>query len=184
MSNGLYKMLANAKRQGNNDGDFINPGQQGVFCIEKLIFQETPLKKTAVLVASIVESHAKDATAKLQAPGTRVKKIYPLSKYEWVANELMTDLLNIAGVDEKTISPVELEGVFADVFEGSAGPDGKRSGVGALVGVQCTFNSKAVERAGKHNLTKVYFGEVSSEPGEPNDPAKVAERRAAILAKK
>lgn len=176
----LYSMLANAKTLGSKDGDFFTPGQQGLLVITKLIYQVKKAKQTAIIVGKILESHAKDAEGKVQNPGTKVKKVYALSKFDWAIDQLKTDLLKMAGVDEKTLSPNDLEQVFKEAFGET---DEMGTGVcknGALLGVVVSFDTSKVERPGKQTLTNIHFGEVSSEPGQLNDPVKVAERRKEI----
>lgn len=177
----LFSMLANAKTLGSKDGDFFAPGQQGLLVITKLIYQQKKAKQTAIIVGKILESHAKDAEGKVQNPGTKVKKVYSLSKFDWAIDQLKTDLLKMAGVDEKTLSPNDLEKVFEEAFGAT---DEMGTGVckgGALLGVVVAFDTSAVHREGKQTLTNINFAEVSSEPGQLNDPAKVEERRKELL---
>lgn len=177
-------MLASAKTLGSKDGDYFAPGQQGVFVVTKLVFKinKKKAKQTAIIVGKILESNPKEAGGKVQTPGTRVKNIYQLSKFDWAADRLKTDLLKMAGIDEKTVSEDELEVMFDEAF-GKPPEDPKdESGVctgGALLGVCVAFDTYTVDRSakGKQNITNISFGEISGEEGQMNHPDKVAERR-------
>ena len=176
----LYSMLAAAKTLGSKDGDYFNADQQGVVVFHRPIFKEDRRsgKKTVILVSEILEAHAKVADAKVQAPGTKVKKIYAISKRDWAIDELKTDLLHVLGVDPKTISDEQLEETFAVAFEGEE-VNGKRSGVGELTGIAANFDTTSKPREGKVTLTQIYFKAASD---ELNSPEKVAQRREKILA--
>ena len=185
----LYKMLSKAqtKSRGGKDGDYFNAHQQGVMVITKLEYFKIKAKEMVILAGVVFESNAKQADAKLQPPGTKVKRIYPLSKRDWAIDDLRTDLLSIAGTDEDSMSPAQLEEMFADAFEGSV-PEGskERPGVGDLIGVACTFNTVLKEREGKHGITNVYFDVVEPEnedgSGGLNDNELVSARKKKILA--
>lgn len=167
----LAASLAKAKSLGRNDGDFFNPNQQGTFVIHELIHNVNGVKQSVILSGVILESHAKTPDAKLQAPGTKVKKIYALSKRDWAMDELRTDLLAIAGVDEKTVSQADLEEMFEEVFD----PE-KR----ILDGVAVNFNTSEKVREGKQTLTKIYFSEAKGDINDPNGA--LSTRRAEIEA--
>lgn len=162
----LYSMLAEAQTQGSKDGDFISPNQQGVLLLHGVIHHSRGTKQSAILVGEIVESKAKIAGAVVQTPGTKVKKVYALSKFDWAINELKTDLVRIMGLDEKKLSPAQVEEIFADVFEGAErkGPKIENS---VLRGCLCAFDTSVIDRSakGKEPLTKVSFGEVSEANG-------------------
>jgi hypothetical protein len=175
-------MLAGAKTLGAKDGDYFAPGQQGIFCVTKLIWKinKKKAKQTVIIVGKIIESHAKDADGKVQNPGTKVKQMYLLSKYDWAIDRLKTDLLRMAGIDEKTVSEEELETMFDEAF-GKPPEDPKdESGIcvgGELLGVCVAFDTSTIERTGKTSITNITFREVSSEEGQMNHPDKIAERR-------
>lgn len=164
----LAASLAKAKTLGRNDGDFFNPDQQGTLIIHELVHNVNGVKQSVILVGEILESHAKTPDAKVQAPGTKVKKVYALSKRDWAMDELKTDLLGVAGVDEKTVSPADLEEMFAQVFN----PEER-----ILEGVAVNFNTSKKERDGKQTLTKIYFNEAK---GDINGQEQLAKRRAEI----
>lgn len=166
----LASSLAKAKTLGRNDGDFFNPNQQGTFVINELIHNVNGVKQSVILTGTILESNAKTADAKVQAAGTKVKKIYALSKRDWAMDELKTDLLAIAGVDEKTVSPAELEEMFGQAFD----PEQR-----VLEGVAVNFNTSVKEREGKQTLTKIYFSEAK---GDINGQEQLSKRRAEIVA--
>lgn len=157
----LYAMLADAQTQGSSDGDYFQPNQQGSIVIHKLIDKQKAAKRSVILVAEILESNAKVAGAVVQAPGTKVKKIYALSKYDWAINELKTDLVNAIGADEKSLSKNDIGEIFKNVFEGNA-----------LAGVVVNFNSSEMKRDGKPTLTKVVFSEARGPVDASGTPTK------------
>lgn len=181
-TDGLYGLLAeraktkDARRKGGNDGEFINTNTRGQMVIDKLILKKGKLgKKTVILVGKILESHATEAGAKVQLPGCAVKQLYMLTKYEWAIDNLMNDLLNIIGVDEKTMKPEELEELFTCAFEGEANEKGERPGISAFRGVVANFRGYTVtdRGEGKKDLDKVEFSEAK---GEINSKEKIAKR--------
>ena len=173
----LYSLIASAQTQGSKDGDFILPNQKGILLLHGAIYLNRGVKQTAIIVAEVVESNAKIAGATVQTPGTKVKKIYSLSKYDWHINQLKTDLVRIMGLDENELSPKQIEDIMADVFEGSArkGPDINES---ILRGVLCGFDSSTLSRAdkGKTDITKVAFFEVT----QGNEQKDVEARKAKL----
>lgn len=183
-ADGLYGLLAerakttDARRKGGNDGEFIYPDTKGQMVINKLILKKGKLgKKTVILVGNILEAHATEAGAKVQAPGAPVKQLYMLTKYEWAIDNLMNDLLNIIGVDEKAMKPEDLEELFTCAFEGEADEKGERPGVSAFRGTVCNFRGYTVtdRGEGKKDLDKVEFSEAK---GEINSEEKIAARAA------
>jgi hypothetical protein len=181
-TDGLYGLLAeraktkDARRIGGNDGEFFAPDTKGQFVINKLILKKGKLgKKTVILVGQILEAHATEAGARVQLPGCAVKQLYMLTKYEWAIDSLMNDLLNIIGVDEKSMSPEDLEELFTSAFEGEKNEKGDRPGVSAFRGCAANFRGYTVtERGeGKKDLDKVEFSEAK---GEINSPEKIKER--------
>lgn len=177
MGSDLYGALADAKMQGTQDGDYISAGQRGSIVIHAVKDISKGLKKTVILIGEILESHPKEAGAFLQKPGTPIKKLYPLTKWDWVIDELKTDLVNITGADAKTMSPEDLKLMFKGVFEDKM-----------LRGVVANFDAKLVKREGKPDLTKVSFSEpagpmtASGEPdeGHVNSEKNIAERAARL----
>jgi len=185
---GLGAMLAAAKTLGSKDGDYFAPGQQGVFVITKLIFKinKKKAKQTAIIVGKILESNPKEAGGKVQNPGTKVKNIYQLSKYDWAADRLKTDLLKMAGIDEKTVSEEELEVMFDEAFGKSPEDPKDESGIytgGELLGVCVAFDTFTVDRSekGKRNITNISFSEISSESGQLNELDKIEARRKELV---
>jgi hypothetical protein len=170
----LYSLLAAAPTRGTKDGDFFLPNQKGSMVLHGVIYLNKGPKQTAILVGEIVDSHAKVAGAKTQAPGTKVKKVYALSKREWAIAELKTDLVRIMGLDEKALAPNQIAEIFADVFEGEADKDGKRGGPNIeksiLRGVITGFDTSQVDRSAKRaagnagavDLTDINFFEISA----------------------
>lgn len=185
-SDGLYGLLAeraktkDVRRNGGNDGEFIAPNTKGQMVIDKLILKKGKLgKKTVILVGKILEAHATEAGARVQLPGCAVKQIYMLTKYEWAIDNLMNDLLNIIGVDEKAMSPADLEELFTSAFEGEKNEKGERPGFSAFRGCVANFRGyKVTDRGeGKPDLDKVEFSEAK---GAINAPEKIAERAASF----
>lgn len=168
----LYELVANAKTQGTSDGDYFLSNQQGAMVVEKLIEKTTGLRKTVILAGTILEAHPKKAGGQAQTPGTKVKKIYSLSKYDWAIDELKTDIVKMSGIDEKSLSPNDVASMFKEVFVNDA-----------LKGVVVTFNSRDVVREGKPTLCKVDFGEPpgdNTDPKHVNHPDNIAARAANI----
>lgn len=167
MSN-LYSMLAEAQTQGKSEGEYFNPGQQGSILIHKIIDHQKGAKRSVILLSEIVESNPTSAkyAAKVQTKGTKVKKVYALSKYDWAINQLKTDLISMAGIDEKSVSPAQLTEMFKEVFEEKV-----------LEGVICNFRTEELERKDKTSLTQVYLSEA---PESQNTEEKLKERRAAL----
>ena len=183
-TDGLYGLLAerakttDARRKGGNDGEFISPDTRGQMVIDKLILKKGKLgKKTVILVGKILEAHATEAGAKVQLPGCAVKQLYMLTKYEWAIDNLMNDLLNMIGVDEKQMKPEDLQELFTCAFEGEEDEKGVRPGVSAYRGCVVNFRGYTVtdRGEGKKDLDKVEFSEAK---GEINAPEKIAERAA------
>ena len=183
-TDGLYGLLAerakttDARRKGGNDGEFILANTKGQMVIDRLILKKGKLgTKTVILVGKILEAHATEAGAKVQAPGCPVKQIYMLTKYKWAIDNLMNDLLNIIGVDEKGMKPDELQELFTCAFEGEANEKGERPGISAFRGCVANFRGYQVtdRGEGKPDLDKVEFSEAK---GEINAPEKIKERAA------
>lgn len=177
----LYEALAAAKTKGSSDGDYFNPNQKGVVLLHGVKLIQKATKQTAIIIGEIVESNAKVAGAKLQTPGTKVKRIYPLSKYDWAIDDLKTDLVRIMGLNEKDLAPNAIASIFKDVFEGTAeagggkGPDFEKGILrGVLVGVDTSVYDRSSK--GKVDLTNVNFFEV-----EGNTPETVAKRVKEII---
>lgn len=179
-ASGLYGLLARAKTQGGSDGEFIKANTQGSVVIEKLIVKTTGLKKTVILVGSILTADATEAGVSPQLPGCKVKQLYMLTKYDWAIDALKTDLVNIIGIDEKGMSPEQVEEMMACAFEGEMNEKtGERPGVSAFKGCVANFRGYLVKDrgAGKPDLSKVSF---SHAEGEINSEANIAKRATAI----
>jgi hypothetical protein len=164
---GFYDDLAAEKSGGSSDGDYILADQTGVILLHGVINKTTGLKKTVILVGEIVKAQAKVQGGPVQAAGTKVKKIYSLSKFEFHLKMLKTDLVNITGLDEKEVTPKQT----AELFQGCFESDG-------LKGVLCSFSSFSVKREGKPNIDKVVFGHMSEKQG--NSDEEIAKRAAEI----
>lgn len=178
-ASGLYGLLARAKTQGGSDGEFIKANTQGSVVLEKLIVKTTGLKKTVILVGHILEANATEAGVQPQLSGCKVKQLYMLTKYDWAIDALKTDLVNIIGIDEKAMSPEQVEEMMACAFEGMKNDKGVRPGVSAFKGCVANFRGyKVTDRgAGKPDLSKVTF---SHAEGEINSEENIAKRAAAI----
>ena len=162
----FYSTLAGAKTQGESDGDFILPDQQGSIVVHKFILKQKQLKTTVIFVGQILESNATKAGALVQMPQAMVKNLYLLSKYDWAIDHLKTDMVNMLGVDEKEMSPAKLAELFKDVFED-----------GQMKGAVVNFRSYEITRPGKPTLTKVLFSEAV---GDVNSEKAIAARAATI----
>lgn len=163
----FYDDLAGAKTRGASDGDYFLPDQTGTLVIHGLINKQTTLKRTVILLGEIVEAKSKLANGPVQAPGTKVKKIYSLSKFTFHMDMLKTDLIRILGMDEKTVTPQQVSDIFRSCFEG-----------GALTGVMAGFSSSQKLREGKVPINEVYFSHVDESAG--NAESEIAARAAAI----
>lgn len=163
----FYDDLAAAKTNGSNDGDYIAPGQTGSILIHGMINKQSSTKRTVILVGEVASSKAKVSGAVTQTPGTKVKKIYSLSKYDWHLNMLKTDLINIVGADEKDMTPKQVAELFRDVFESNA-----------LKGVLCSFDSFSKAREGKAAIDGCNFDHLDEKQG--NSEKEIADRAAKI----
>jgi len=163
----FYEDLAAAKTNSRNDGEFFLGNTAGTVVLHGILNKQSTLKKTVILFAEILESKAKLAGGPTQTKGTRVKKIYSLSTYEWHLNELKTDLVNIVGADEKSMTPNQMAELFKDVFEANQ-----------LKGVLAGFNVTKKAREGKTALDKTYFSHIDEQHG--NSEAEIAERAKSI----
>lgn len=163
----FYDTLAAAKTKGSSDGDYILPNQTGVVMFHGIINKQNDLKRTVILIGEIVSAKSKVAGGPVQAPGTKVKKIYSLSKWEFHMDMLKTDLINICGLDEKNMSPAQVAEMFRRVFE-----------LGALKGVVAGFSSTQKLREGKASIDVTYFNHLDESAG--NSDEQIAERAAKI----
>jgi hypothetical protein len=166
-------MLAGAKTKGGTDGDWILPKQQGTIVVREFKEINNGLKKSVLFVGEVLESHAKEAGAVTQPAGTRVKIIYALSKRDWAIDNLKTDIVNMTGIDEKSLSPKDLAELFRVIFVD-----------GSMTGYAVNFSSelKTTDKDGKPRatpLTKVYFREAT---GEINEESAVKARAEKIKA--
>ena len=171
----LYAELAKAKTKtgGSKDGDWFLPNQQGSVIVRKVSIHERGLKKTVWIGYEILESNAKVAGVPVQAPGTKVKTAYALHTKEWIIDGLKTDLVNMIGIDEKNLSPADVEEIFKSVFEDKV-----------LVGTVANFSTslKTHTKDGtlmKTTMTQIYFSEAR---GEINSEAAIKARAAKIAA--
>lgn len=178
-ASGFYGLIAAAKTQGGSDGEFIKANTQGSIVLEKLILKVTGLKRTVILVGHILEANATEAGVQPQLPGCKVKQLYMLTKYDWAIDALKTDLVNIIGIDEKNMSPEEVEEMMACAFEGMPDEKGVRPGVSAFRGCVANFRGyKVTDRGpGKPDLSKVSF---SHAEGEINSQENIEKRAAEI----
>ena len=101
----LAKLAADPeKRKKQFDSEWFAASQKGTAVITNIVQVEKDGTTNTFLEAKILESHATGKTP-AQAPGTKVKKMYgPFKK--WWKEELMNDLLNIAGLEGTEGEPV------------------------------------------------------------------------------
>lgn len=163
----FYDDLAAAKTNGTSDGDYVAPGQVGTVLLHGVINKQTSTKRSVILVGEIASAKAKVSGATTQNAGTKIKKIYSLSKYDWHLNMLKTDLINIVGASEKDMTPKQVAEMFKDVFEG-----------GALKGVLCSFDSFSKAREGKAAIDGCNFGHLDEKQG--NSEKEIAARAGKI----
>jgi len=167
-------MVAKAKASSNNDGDFFNANLRGVCDIERL-FQHNGEKGTSViLTATILSCEPKVEGASAHKPGSKVKKIYSISKFPTVApGQLKGDILAIMGLKEDDLSAKDIEGLLGEIFEESGSPGFE------LRGYRVGFDTRVIDRSakGKDAITGVIFKNV------PNDEKELAARKAAVDAR-
>lgn len=147
----------------------------GTYLIHKM-FEHNGLGGTSVIVeGEVVEAQSKVAGGFTPKPGTKYKKVYALSKYPTVApGQLKSDILNICGLDEETITKKDLVNVMSDIFKN------EKSSMYRLSGVLVNFNTKTIDRSakGKTDLTSVKFTHIPETSG--NSEKEVETRRARV----
>lgn len=181
----LYAALAKSaqtQRKTRHDSEFFNPNQQGSMVIHEFKDISKGLKKTAIIVGEILESHPTVAGALAQPKGAMVKKIYSLSKFAFHLDQMMNDILDIVGVDPKEMDEASIKQLFSEVFEGKS-----------LRGVVVNFKTKSEEFNKKTKekrttpITSVYFsvprGPVDEEGVPTGDNVNTDERIKARAAK-
>lgn len=190
MSNELYDALAKSalnpeKRRKTRDSEWFSPDTQGSMVIHEFSDISKDMKRQAIIVGEIIESHPRVAGALAQAPGTLVKKLYPLSTFAWAIDKMMNDICDITGVDPATMTADDLKGLFHNVFEGKA-----LRGVVVNFKTQLETVNKKTKQKREQPLTSVYFiepkGPVDAD-GAPvgehiNAPEKIAARAAKLPA--
>lgn len=96
----LAKLAADPeKRRKNYDSEWFAPNQKGTAVITNI---QTVTKDGATnifLEAKVLSSRSTAQGFDPQPVGTKVKKMYRLAAVKWAKEELMNDLLNIAGLD-------------------------------------------------------------------------------------
>ena len=159
----FLSMIAKAKASNQNDGDFFLPNLKGVITIER-VFQHTGDLGTSVILTGIVEEcEAKVSGATTHKVGSKVKKVYAISKFPTVApGQLKGDLLSISGDKEEDLSAKDVEAMLGAIFEDSSSP------MFELRGIRCTFDSRVIDRSkkGKDSITGVKFGNMEQSPEE------------------
>jgi len=170
----FLSLVAKAKANKSNDGDFFLPDLRGEIEIER-VFQHSGDKGVSViLTATIISCEAKKDGATKHLPGAKVKKVYAISKFPTVApGQLKGDLLAIDGLNEDDVSAKDIEGFLGEIFENSD------SAMFELRGYRTAFDTRLIDRSakGKESLTGVIFKHIENKPEE------VAERAKAIAAR-
>jgi hypothetical protein len=156
-------MVAKAKANKSNDGDFFLPDLKGTAVIER-IFQHNGDKGTSVILTATIESceGKKDGVTK-HSPGAKVKKVYSISKFPTVApGQLKGDILAIDGLNEDDLSSKDLEALLGEIFEND------KSAMFELRGYRIGFDTRIIDRSakGKENLTGVTFKHLENTPEE------------------
>jgi hypothetical protein len=159
----FMKMVAVAKANKSNDGDFFLPNVKGEIDIER-IFEHNGDKGTSIiLTATVVSCDAKFTGSETHAVGAKVKKIYSISKFPTVApGQLKGDLLAIDGLKEDDISNKDFETLLGAIFTDDKSP------MFELRGYRVGFDTRLIDRSkkGKDNLTGVTFKHVENKPEE------------------
>lgn len=166
----LAKLAADPeKRKKSYDSDWFAPNQKGTAVITNIVTVDKDATVNVFLEAKILASRATTQGFEPQPVGTKVKKMYRLSAVKWAKEELMNDLLNIAGLTGN---------------EGDAVNDYLASALGekcGIIGVAFDFSTKlqTQNRSGKvyeKPLTIVSFSE-----SKLNEEAQVEARKKEIL---
>lgn len=170
----FMKMVANAKASKSNDGDFFLPDIKGVMDIERIYEHNGDKGTSVILTGTVVSCEAKKTGAPTHATGTKVKKVYSISKYPTVApGQLKGDLLAIDGLNEDDVSNKDFEGLLSEIFTNDKSP------MFELRGYRVGFDTRVIDRSkkGKENLVGVAFKHIENKPEE------MAERAKAIAAR-
>lgn len=170
----FLKMVAKAKASNNNDGDFFLPDLKGEMDIERVFQHEGDKGTSVILVGTVVKCEAKKSGVPVHSVGSKVKKIYSISKYPTVApGQLKGDILAIDGLKEDDLSAADVEGMLGAVFEDDKSP------MFELRGYRVGFDTRVIDRSAKKkdNLTGVNFKHLENKPEE------MAERKKAIDAR-
>lgn len=165
----LAKLAADPeKRKKNYDSEWFAPNQKGKAVITNIQSVNKDGVTNIFLEAKILESRPKTQGAPIQEKGTKVKKMYgPFKK--WWKDELMNDLLNIAG----------LEGNEGETVNYLASALGNPCGI---VGVAFNFDTSLLtnDKEGKPRATPITIVKFS-EAKDDNEEAQVAARKKEIL---
>lgn len=164
----LAKGVAKAQDAAPSDGDYLNADQQGVILVHSFSLHKGTKGQSGILTGEIVESSPKVQGALVQKPGTKVKRIYSISKFPEVAlQHLKRDTLAICGIDPSDLKPSEFEELLAGIFRENT-----------MRGVLAGFNTATGRpRPGKATITDVRFNHIDGEAkGSPNSDAEVEKR--------
>lgn len=166
----LAKLAANPeKRRTNYDNDFFAPYQRGKFLITKIVNHSKGLKTTVILEGKILEATSTREGVVPQAPGTNVKKVYALSKFEFHMDMLMNDLLNIGGFTGKEDN--------TSAYIKTALDDNALCGVVAAFKTDLSTTNKKTGQVRTTPITEVHFSALEKE----NEEAQVEARKKEIL---
>lgn len=167
----LAKLAADPeKRKKQYDSEWFAASQKGRASITNIITVTKDGSTSIFLEAVILESRATKEGTSPQLPGTKVKKMYGYNK--WWKDELMNDLLNIAG----------LEGT-----EGAAVENYLAAALGSpcgIVGVAFDFSCsepRTHNKEGKPYKSPLVFTKFSEAKGDVNSDAAVEARKKEIL---
>lgn len=167
-------MVAKAKASGTRDGDFFFANVRGEMEIERIFKHEGENGTSVILVGTVLKCEGKSNDTKMHTVGSKVKKIYSITKYPKAAlSQLKGDILNIMGLEESKISESDFRGLLEEIFE-----DSSSSGF-EFRGYVTAFDTRVIDRSakGKEPITGVAFKHL------PNDEKGLAERKASIDAK-
>lgn len=151
---GFKDLIKNAKASSAYGGEFFMPDTRGTIVVDSLTHHKGFKGETCVLEATIVTSEPNVSGGKSQTPGTKVKKLYLLTKYPEVApGQLQRDILSLVGLDPSDVTPDQMDTILAQVFD-----DPKSEGYG-LRGVKAQFEAKNIDRSdkGKTPVTSIMF---------------------------
>lgn len=162
----LAQLSSSDARRQQHDSEFFNPGQRGVLVISAVKTLQKGLKTSVILEGVIELSEASKEGAALQKAGTKVKKIYSLSKFDFHTNMMMNDLLDIGGFTGK-----EGKEELAKYFSAAMNQNALR---GVICGFRTELNAvnKKTGQAREKPITEVFFSHIS----QLNDEADIAAR--------